>query len=498
MAAPSAFTVTPDPSDGAQATGAWTIGETDAEMDVYLRVAGGSDILFDRLPAGSTHYGFRGLAPSTSYVAGIAHRHPVTGDVSSRVEAAFTTSAIVVALGIPTSPTGWADVPSGRCGLAVAAAEFPSSIECRMRTETAVGSGIYGAWETVATEPAVADDWTRCAVVVPSARLRREFAARTVRDDGATPSAWTTGVVVSPWVHAPLPAYTGTPTLSVEVTSVADGWINYYVTAANPTGGVAPTITVETHGTSWEFGGIPGGVPHAAGTPVAVVNGASVGVYRPAFDTTAQAMVTFRATLPGGGSATIQRTVQNQVKTSFGPSAEVTATPGPTHYSIAYVVHRGTMLLSINGGTPAAPPASPISVPRTTADQTYTFLCTADGVTTPYPVSIPVLAGSGAPAAPRVEVDSLCDASASADWFAPTWTAYDLPSGLVFDLSWTFNANTPGGMESGSASGTTSGTQQSQQITGTSATTVNVIVKAHFNGELVATGAKLVSLNFVS
>ena len=119
-------------------------------------------------------------------------------------------------------------------------------------------------------------------------------------------------------------------------------------------------------------------------------------------------------------------------------------------------------------------------------------------MTTPYPVSIPVLAGSGAPAAPRVEVDSLCDASASADWFAPTWTAYDLPSGLVFDLSWTFNANTPGGMESGSASGTTSGTQQSQQITGTSATTVNVIVKAHFNGELVATGAKLVSLNFVS
>ena len=92
----------------------------------------------------------------------------------------------------------------------------------------------------------------------------------------------------------------------------------------------------------------------------------------------------------------------------------------------------------------------------------------------------------------------MCDGSAAFDWIAPTWTPYDLPAGLIYDLSWTMNNNAPSGFESGSATNTTSGTQQTQQLTGTSSTTADVVVKAYFNGELVATGAKLVSVNFVS
>jgi hypothetical protein len=118
-------------------------------------------------------------------------------------------------------------------------------------------------------------------------------------------------------------------------------------------------------------------------------------VNRPAFGTTTQASITVTASLSGGGSETIQRTILNQVKTSFGPSLQVTASVGSSSVTISYSA-TGTVELSIDGGAWSAAPASPIIVTRDGSDHSYDFRATLDGQTTPGHADVPSTASVSA------------------------------------------------------------------------------------------------------
>lgn len=85
------------------------------------------------------------------------------------------------------------------------------------------------------------------------------------------------------------------------------------------------------------------------------------------------------------------------------PGLAVGATPGSPNYSIAW---GGTgVLLSVDGGTPTPPSASPITVARNApggADKVYTFTATSNGKTVSNTVTIPAQSGSTAPSASLV------------------------------------------------------------------------------------------------
>jgi hypothetical protein len=111
---------------------------------------------------------------------------------------------------------------------------------------------------------------------------------------------------------------------------------------------------------------------------------------RPAFDATTQATILFEAAIPSQGTATLMRTVSNQVKTSFGPNLVVQVTPSATSYSIAW--SGSGVQLSIDGGAFASPPASPIVVARNVfggASKLYVFQGTLDGQAVTNTVIIP-------------------------------------------------------------------------------------------------------------
>lgn len=165
---------------------------------------------------------------------------------------------------------------------------------------------------------------------------------------------------------------------------------DFTATATNPkAGGPAPTITVQLRGTTGV--NVTTGAALADGTVYAVAASDVIRANRPAFGQTTGASVEFRASITGGGAERIQRSILPQVKLSFGPSFDVRTTPGALTYSIAYT---GTPLLSINGGIPSAPPASPISVTRPAAGASsleYSFQSTLDGQTVNDTVLIPAV-----------------------------------------------------------------------------------------------------------
>lgn len=77
----------------------------------------------------------------------------------------------------------------------------------------------------------------------------------------------------------------------------------------------------------------------------------------------------------------------------FGPQLTVTPTPGTASYSIAWS-GTGTITLSIDGGSYAAPPTSPISVTRGSSPHIYKFQSVLNGQTVWDSVVVPEL-GSG-------------------------------------------------------------------------------------------------------
>jgi hypothetical protein len=230
-----------------------------------------------------------------------------------------------------------------------------------------------GAYATAAASPIVV---TRPAAGQPS----KVYAFR-ITADGQTVTDFAT--VPSVDLDTVTPVLTVTPSNYLATTQ------DLTPTTSNPqSGGAAPSLFVTVRGTTGS-GSTSGAL--VDGVEKAIVSGEVITVNRPAFGTTAQASVTFRASIASNGENKIQRSILNQVKTSFGPSLVVTPTPGSTSYSLAYSGTYTTLVLSIDGGTYGAPAASPIVVTRTTNDHVYSFKATQDGVDVVQSVTIPAI-----------------------------------------------------------------------------------------------------------
>jgi hypothetical protein len=217
----------------------WTNGETWAKLDLMV-VAGAAPATWldayrvAALDAGSIQ---AALGPYVTagqqYTVGVRHRDRV-GGVSAVASATFYVGGADL-LDAPSNPVGFSGSqdPSygfprldGIYGLAVAAAIFPGFTEFVEEVETAPNSGTYGAPASVAKVANVQGDWTLYENVAPNDGLRRVLAARSVRDNG-TPSAYTTGIVVTPWTASPLGIFSQTAgvggILRVSETESSDG-----------------------------------------------------------------------------------------------------------------------------------------------------------------------------------------------------------------------------------------------------------------------------------
>lgn len=215
------------------ALASWTNGEDWAETDVMLVVGAAPGTWLDsmivaRLSAGSTRLVLSELVSGgITYTIGIRHRDE-TGGVSTIATAGFTPGAAST-LSAPRNPDAFSRASSvtrfgliGRLfpqgltyGLAVIATVHPSLVEFAVATETGVGTGVYGAYETVAQVEAISGSWTMWSGIAPNDGLRRKLKARHIRA-GANPSLYCAEVVATPGTFDPLAEYPiAPPTIKV-------------------------------------------------------------------------------------------------------------------------------------------------------------------------------------------------------------------------------------------------------------------------------------------
>jgi hypothetical protein len=167
-------TATPVTGDGSLCDLAWTpgAGTTNDLTDVWLRKNADpftAAVKQEALSPGSTRYRLERLTPGVAYKASIQHRDPRTTDTSDPIDVAFTAGATTRTLHAPLHPHEFAGsqdeagVPraDGTYGIAVAAREVPGFVEVAVAEETAAGSGVYGAFATVAKVPSIQGDWTK-------------------------------------------------------------------------------------------------------------------------------------------------------------------------------------------------------------------------------------------------------------------------------------------------------------------------------------------------
>lgn len=162
---------------------------------------------------------------------------------------------------------------------------------------------------------------------------------------------------------------TVSPDLSVTPGTMTPTTTPFTVTAANPSGGVAPTITVTPFGCTMIIGGT------TFSTTQTISSGTVVTANRPVSTTANQAHIQFKATLSGGGTEEIDRSIPVQL--GLGPSLDVKQQLNATTSQINWS-GTGTIVYAVAGGSYSTPPASPITVSRVTNDQTYTFKASAD------------------------------------------------------------------------------------------------------------------------
>lgn len=219
VGAPGSLTATPSGTDGSLCPLTWTAGSSSGTYQVEVCIRQSSSTAADRrvalLMPGSLRYTIEGLTPSTAYVATVRY---VDSDhiVVASATVSFTAGATTYALSAPIYPAGFAGsrdritgalVRDGLYGIGVVPSSFPGAIEVQVATETSVGSGSYGAFATVGQAiPAILGDWTLWVNTAPNDGLRRQLKARHVRA-GATSSAYTATVTVTPWVPVALPAF---------------------------------------------------------------------------------------------------------------------------------------------------------------------------------------------------------------------------------------------------------------------------------------------------
>lgn len=190
----------------------WTVGDATLALEIFIKAGAGAptgletERVGDLLAAGSAAIKIIGLtAAATQYTVAVRHVDQF-GNISALATSTVTTAA-AVALATPTYPDGFSYFHSAQYGLAVIAGAIPSQIEFQEAVETAVASGTPGAYATVAILDAVAGDWTKWTGSAPWDLKRRWLKARTIRL-GDTSSAYTTPVIVTPWLVAdPLAKY---------------------------------------------------------------------------------------------------------------------------------------------------------------------------------------------------------------------------------------------------------------------------------------------------
>jgi hypothetical protein len=233
--APTALTATPNGADGSQCTLRWTNGANagDCHLDVFVRVQGSAfstATYRDTLPPGTVEYVMTGLTQGALLTATVQSRYAETGDSSAVTDVNFTAGATLVVLPAPTIADAYSIPPNnvGRFnvadliqykmgasnsgapqpiyGLVVKATVFPTFVELHEAVETAIGSGVYGAFAMVQKLASVSGDWTKFTRIGTNDRLKRQLKARHVAD-GYTASAFTPVFTIDMSVNDPVANY---------------------------------------------------------------------------------------------------------------------------------------------------------------------------------------------------------------------------------------------------------------------------------------------------
>lgn len=265
---------------------------------------------------------------------------------------------------------------------------------------------------------------------------------------------------------------------------------NWFVTAANPAGGTAPTITVTP--IQCTFSIYTAAVVFVSGphsTAQSLTSGQMVSVDRPVSTQTTKASILIRAEISGGGKEEISRTIPAQL--NIGPILEVQAYPGATAVDDWTIVYSGTgtITYAIDNGSFTTPPSSPITVTLDGDAHTYTFKCTRDGQTITTPVGIPAV-----PVDPAVAGFSLVTLSS---YFAPNdggsgtmdihWSTTGLPSTTTYDVHVDIQSTVNGTVGVQSFLGVTDPyTANITDFYDDSAGTITVVAK--LSGDVIATG----------
>lgn len=188
-------------------------------------------------------------------------------------------------------------------------------------------------------------------------------------------------------------------------------------------------------------------------------------------------------------SQTISNAVVIPPQDMTGPTLRVSATPGSSSYSVAYI-YDGTITLSIDGGSFTTPPASPITVARNApggADKVYSFACTKDGQGINSVVVIPAQPSSGGTSGPYFSVFYPYNSYYPNDGggsFDIHFTGVNMPSGVTYNLFWTITVGAYG-----YPSGNYTGVYDTQQISFAlaSAPQGQFVINAMLAGQVIAT-----------
>lgn len=192
----------------------WT--NTDAVNAVRIQkkldTASTYELVID-LPAGSTGYTLGGLIPETDYDVRVVLVDGGGNEIGSALLDSFTTdlAANQTQLDTPTgaqvfegyNPVTAVNSP-GTYGLQVTAVFGPPDLEVVFEEalETAVGSGLFGAYAEVASLPAVVGDVTRYIANAPNDGLLRSLRAF-ARASGFLDSDPTADLSADPWPETP-------------------------------------------------------------------------------------------------------------------------------------------------------------------------------------------------------------------------------------------------------------------------------------------------------
>lgn len=175
------------------------------------------------------------------------------------------------------------------------------------------------------------------------------------------------------------------------------------------------------------------------------------------------------------------------VPVGFGPSLSVSTTVGSSSASIAYT-GAGTITLSIDGGSYSAAAASPIVVTRDGSTHTYDFLATLDGQSVPGSASVPALPTAGSAAAiENLNPHNLDYPGDGGGSFDLSWSTANMPSGVVYTLSYNITTGNTSGPASGTVTPIASGDTVLHPL-GPSYPGGRMTVVAKLDGVVVATG----------